>query len=165
MKQLLGIEQAQETFADAMDSFRAMAGLSMDRELVVAETGKLFVPGWSDLDQAERDKIIARATSPVGNVIAMASGGAVGSDLEGANGTVWGWLNAVTEQVDHHSRTRTAENRFASGQFGNGAAIKQQALQQAVAMSDGSYKYVPKHRQIVTDAADGAALLESMLAC
>lgn len=57
-----------------------------------------------------------------------------GAELPSAKGTAWGLLNAVTEYVDHERRARTAEYRLDSAWFGQGAAIKQRALIEAVEM-------------------------------
>ncbi|MCT5586137.1 DUF932 domain-containing protein [Pseudomonas aeruginosa] len=55
-----------------------------------------------------------------------------GSQLEAANGTAWGLLNAVTEYVDHERRARSNEYRMDSAWFGQGAMIKQKALDAAL---------------------------------
>lgn len=55
-----------------------------------------------------------------------------GATLESAQGTAWGLLNAVTEYVDHERRARSADYRVDSAWFGQGAAIKQKALHQAL---------------------------------
>ncbi|EOV2221012.1 TPA: DUF932 domain-containing protein [Pseudomonas aeruginosa] len=58
-----------------------------------------------------------------------------GSQLEAANGTAWGLLNAVTEYVDHERRARSNEYRMDSAWFGQGAVIKQKALDAALALA------------------------------
>ena len=55
-----------------------------------------------------------------------------GSQLEAAYGTAWGLLNAVTEYVDHERRARSNEYRMDSAWFGQGAVIKQRALEAAL---------------------------------
>lgn len=55
-----------------------------------------------------------------------------GSDMESARGTAWGLLNAVTEYVDHERRARSSEYRMDSAWFGQGAQIKQRALNSAL---------------------------------
>ena len=55
-----------------------------------------------------------------------------GSQLGAANGTAWGLLNAVTEYVDHERRARSNEYRMDSAWFGQGAVIKQKALDMAL---------------------------------
>ena len=55
-----------------------------------------------------------------------------GSELVSARGTAWGLLNAVTEYVDHERRARSSEYRMDSAWFGQGALIKQKALDAAL---------------------------------
>ena len=55
-----------------------------------------------------------------------------GSEMESARGTAWGLLNAVTEYVDHERRARSSEYRMDSAWFGQGAVIKQKALNAAL---------------------------------
>jgi phage/plasmid-like protein (TIGR03299 family) len=58
-----------------------------------------------------------------------------GADLEAAKGTAWGLLNAVTEYVDHERRARSNEYRMDSAWFGQGAVIKQRALDTALLLA------------------------------
>jgi phage/plasmid-like protein (TIGR03299 family) len=51
-----------------------------------------------------------------------------GSDLESAQGTGWGVMNAVTHYVDHKARSQSTSSRFKSGQLGNGADLKSKAF-------------------------------------
>ncbi|PRP69182.1 hypothetical protein BUE93_18585 [Chromobacterium amazonense] len=67
-------------------------------------------------------------------LIALYSGAGMGSMLSGARGTAWGLLNAVTEYVDHHRRARNQDYRLDSAWFGQGAQLKQRALDQALAL-------------------------------
>jgi phage/plasmid-like protein (TIGR03299 family) len=55
-----------------------------------------------------------------------------GAELASAKGTAYGLLNAVTEFVDHERRARSTDHRLDSAWFGQGAAIKQKALEQAL---------------------------------
>ena len=59
-----------------------------------------------------------------------------GAELAAAKGTAWGLLNAVTEFVDHERRARSQEYRLDSAWFGQGALLKQRALDQALALAD-----------------------------
>ncbi|WP_342618398.1 DUF932 domain-containing protein [Rhodoferax sp. GW822-FHT02A01] len=65
-------------------------------------------------------------------VQALYEGQGKGSELSSANGTAWGLLNAVTEFVDHQKQARSRESRLDSSWFGQGAALKQRALDQAL---------------------------------
>lgn len=58
-----------------------------------------------------------------------------GATLESAQGTAWGLLNAVTEYVDHERRARSTEYRMDSAWFGQGAVIKQRALEAALQLA------------------------------
>lgn len=65
-------------------------------------------------------------------VLSMYEGHGRGAELEAAKGTAWGLLNAVTEYVDHERRARNNEYRMDTAWFGQGAVIKQRALQTAL---------------------------------
>ncbi len=68
-------------------------------------------------------------------VYGLYSGSGKGSQLQSANGTAWGLINSITEYVDVHRRARSVDNRMDSAWFGTGAAIKQKALEQAIALA------------------------------
>lgn len=82
------------------------------------------------------------ANSPIPNVLpnkramekvqSLYEGKGRGSEMESARGTAWGLLNAVTEYVDHEKRARSSEYRMDSAWFGQGAVIKQKALDAAL---------------------------------
>lgn len=57
-----------------------------------------------------------------------------GMEIQAAKNTAWGLLCAMTEFVDHERRARSKEYRLDSAWFGQGAALKQRALEQAVQM-------------------------------
>ncbi|MFL1389346.1 DUF932 domain-containing protein [Pseudomonas tritici] len=65
-------------------------------------------------------------------VLSMYEGHGRGAELESAKGTAWGLLNSVTEYVDHERRARSNEYRVDAAWFGQGAAIKQRALDTAL---------------------------------
>ena len=68
-------------------------------------------------------------------VQALFNGQGRGAELAAAKGTAWGLLNAVTEFVDHERRARSQEYRLDSAWFGQGAALKERALHQALALT------------------------------
>jgi len=68
-------------------------------------------------------------------VQAMYDGDAKGAQLAAAQGTAWGLLNAVTQFVDHERRARSQDHRLDSAWFGQGATLKQRALDHALQMT------------------------------
>lgn len=65
-------------------------------------------------------------------VESLYGGAGRGANLESAQRTAWGLLNAVTEYVDHERRARSNEYRMDSAWFGQGAQLKQKALDNAL---------------------------------
>ncbi|MGL6046156.1 MAG: DUF932 domain-containing protein [Vogesella sp.] len=63
---------------------------------------------------------------------ALYSGAGMGSMLTGTRGTAWGLVNAVTEYVDHHRRARSSDYRLDSAWFGQGATLKQRAMNKSL---------------------------------
>lgn len=57
----------------------------------------------------------------------------VGSDLAGKTG--WGLLNSVTEYVDFEKRARGQGNRLNSAWFGEGAKVKQEAMNELLKLA------------------------------
>lgn len=58
-----------------------------------------------------------------------------GAELTSAKGTAWGLLNSITEYVDHQRRARNQDYRLDSAWFGQGAALKKKALDEALKMA------------------------------
>ncbi len=65
-------------------------------------------------------------------VQALYDGHGLGADLTSANGTAWGLLNAVTQFVDHERKAKSPDYRLDSAWFGQGALLKQRALEHAL---------------------------------
>lgn len=131
MKEALGIS-GRDQFSDAMADFRRLADTDLAESEVVQMTVELFKPGAAKLAQDEYIKAVKSRV--VTSVLDLAlNGSAKGSALDGIKGTAWGWLNAVTEHVDHKARARSEDNRRSSAWFGPGDTIKSRALEMALA--------------------------------
>jgi hypothetical protein len=65
-------------------------------------------------------------------VQALYDGQGKGAELLSANGTAWGLLNAVTQFVDHERKAKSQDYRLDSAWFGQGANLKQRALDHAL---------------------------------
>lgn len=68
-------------------------------------------------------------------VQAMYDGHGRGAELDAAKGTAWGLLCSITEYVDHEKRSRGPAYRLDSAWFGQGAVLKQRALDEALALA------------------------------
>ncbi len=68
-------------------------------------------------------------------VQAMYEGHGRGAELDAAKNTAWGLLCSVTEYVDHERRARNDAYRLDSAWFGQGATLKQRALEEALALA------------------------------
>ena len=71
----------------------------------------------------------------MGKVLRLFEGAGRGATLASSHNTAYGLLNAVTEFVDHERRARSADHRLDSAWFGQGAALKQKAMDQALMLS------------------------------
>lgn len=60
---------------------------------------------------------------------------APGAAMASARGTAWGLVNAVTHDVDFAKRARSSDNRLTSAWYGTGAALKDKAVQAALALA------------------------------
>lgn len=107
-----------------------LANIDMHEEHAAQIVAGLFATG---VGQLATDK--ARETAGFKKVLSLFNGAGMGSELDGAAGTAWGLLNAVTEYADHHVRARTDEHRFVSSQWGGGADLKGQAWADLLALA------------------------------
>lgn len=86
------------------------------------------------LDQPVMDIEGSPTSRAMQQISALYSGAGMGSLLAGSRGTAWGLVNAVTEYVDHQRRARSQDHRLDSAWFGQGAQMKNRALEQALAL-------------------------------
>jgi phage/plasmid-like protein (TIGR03299 family) len=117
-------------FDEAIATFRKLADIQLTSDEVIRKTVQLFKPNASEL--AKEEFIKAMNSKPVTRVMELAMDGkAIGSGLDGVQGSAWGWLNAVTQYVDHEGRAhgeQAQDNRLNSAWFGKGNAVKERAL-------------------------------------
>lgn len=113
------------------DSFMyAMKGLS-ERKVMSNEAANYVHRVFSNLDKTTSQNTNERAMA---KVMTLFDGHGKGAQLASSKGTAFGLLNSVTEFVDHERRARSADHRLESAWFGQGAALKEKALEQAFMM-------------------------------
>lgn len=116
----------------AWDKFVAEIKTMSERKLNKFEAMNYLVKVLGDPDVPLADQPNQKALQ---SVHALFQGQGKGSELQAANGTVWGLLNGVTEFVDQHRRARSQDYRMDSAWFGQGAAIKEKAFVEAMKLA------------------------------
>lgn len=121
--------------------FNRLAGYKMQRDAVAEYFCKVLEVNPADVNAYDKNGKPVLSTKQRNQLNALADAflNGPGATLPTAAGTAWGAVNAVTHYVDHLATTRdtTADgpdaSRFASAQFGGGAATKSRALALAMA--------------------------------
>ena len=125
VKQQLGISVS--VWDDFMTHMKALS----ERKMKHSEVQRYFLNVFTEFSPkgpgVTSDRAMAKALS-------LFEGAGRGAELPSAKGTAYGMLNAVTEFVDHERRARSTDHRLDSAWFGQGATIKQKALEQALAL-------------------------------
>jgi phage/plasmid-like protein (TIGR03299 family) len=120
------IETAHAEFGAFMETSRKLATINIESHLAEEMTALLFANG-------TREKDAVKESAGFQRVMGLFNGAGMGALMESTRGTAWGWLNAVTEYADHHVRARSDENRTASALWGQGDALKNRAVDIALA--------------------------------
>lgn len=130
VKKQLGIAVSQ------WDSFMYRMKTLSERKVKNHEAMNYFLKVLCQTDNVAADQAAVLTNErALKKVQSLYEGQGRGSELASASGTAWGLLNAVTEFVDHEKRARSQEFRLESAWFGQGAALKQRALQHALQLA------------------------------
>ena len=92
---------------------------------VICETDQLGEGGTSGASGLTNERALKKVQT-------LFEGHGRGAELLAAKDTAWGLLSAVTEFVDHEKQARSQDNRLDSAWFGQGAALKQRALEHSL---------------------------------
>lgn len=126
VKRQLGIS------VSSWDDFMYRMKILSERKVKTVEAERYLFNVFTGADSKTLGQTNERAMAKALNLF---NGHGKGSELDSAKGTTFGLLNAVTEFVDHERRARSVDHRLESAWFGQGAAIKQKALEQALLMA------------------------------
>lgn len=172
-KELLGLKKpdaVQNGFEEAMATFRRLAAKRATPLDMVDATMRLFDHDTATMTEAEIAKAAkSKVVTEIGNM-AVTGTGLRGAELAGGSGTAWGWLNAVTQYVDHQAgrpgkseveQVAAQNRRLDSAWFGQGDALKRKALMIAQEMADGTVQFVEREQ---TDAEFDGDVLGAVLA-
>jgi phage/plasmid-like protein (TIGR03299 family) len=122
VKQQLGIS------VSSWDAFIYQMKMLSERKVNSNETANFFRTVFTDESKAT-PIVTERAMAKARNLF---DGHGRGAELQTAKDTAFGLLNSVTEFVDHFRRAHSADNRLESAWFGQGAALKEKALENAL---------------------------------
>lgn len=114
------------------DDFKYQMQMLSRRQVSRKEAMTYFVDVICELDAHAAVPEVFPNERALKRVHDLFDGSGRGSNLESSQGTAWGMLSAVTEFVDHHKQARNTDNRLNSAWFGQGALIKQRALNSAL---------------------------------
>lgn len=126
VKRQLGVAVSQ------WDSFMYRMKTLSERKVKSHEAMNYFLKVLCQADGHADPSLVLTNERALKKVQAMYEGAGRGAELTAAKGTAWGLLSSVTEFVDHERRARSQEFRLDSAWFGQGAALKQRALDHAL---------------------------------
>lgn len=126
VKQQLGVS------VSAWDAFMYRMKMLSERKVKSHEAMNYFLKVFTDPQKTATGLNNERAIRKVQDLY---DGQGKGATMSSSQGTAFGLLNAVTQYVDHERRARSRDHRLDSAWFGQGAIIKQKALDQAWLMA------------------------------
>lgn len=129
VKQQLGIAVSQ------WDGFMYRMRTLAERKVKSHEAMNYFLRVLCDVEPGNAELAPLNNERALKKVQSLYDGQGRGAELEAAKGTAWGLLNAVTEYVDHEKRARSTDHRMDSAWFGQGATLKQRALETALQLA------------------------------
>jgi len=128
VKQQLGISVSQ------WDDFMYRMKTLSQRKISYSDSLKYFLKVICDAEEDVEDRRQLSQHRALEKVQDLYHGRGRGSSLESAQDTAWGLLCAVTEYVDHEKQARSTDHRLDSAWFGQGATLKQKALDHALTL-------------------------------
>jgi phage/plasmid-like protein (TIGR03299 family) len=91
----------------------------------------LLKPAGLDITQPAAIETVSNSRA-FKSILALFDGAGKGATLAGVAGTAWGFVNAVTEYVDHTARATSTDNRLNAAWFGAGDDLKSKAVNLAL---------------------------------
>lgn len=115
-------EAAHEEFGAFCETARALTKIRVTGTQAQELTARVLTTGARDIEAAKKSAAFQK-------IMASFSGAGAGSTLGSSLNTGWGWLNAVTDYVDHDARAYSDEHRQVAAQWGQGDALKNKAFE------------------------------------
>lgn len=119
---------ANEQFLAFVEAARALTKVRVNFSKAEELTQALLRPAGN----VNADGKEMRKPSGYDAILSLFQGEAMGATMSSSEGTAWGWLNAVTQHVDHGAKARNDDTRTMSAWLGDGDAAKRTALKMAL---------------------------------
>jgi phage/plasmid-like protein (TIGR03299 family) len=115
-------------FEGMMDNYRKLARTGVSQNYVKDFLSELFPPTQQQvkIEGVKQKQIVMADSRSYKKVLELFDGKGMGADMQGASGTRWGLLNAVTQYVDH-DKGHNADTRMTNAWFGDGNRLKSKA--------------------------------------
>ena len=126
VKRQLGVAVGQ------WDSFMYRMKTLAERKVKTHEAMNYFLKVICNTDQHSDMSVGLTNERALKKVQMLYEGHGRGAEMHAAKDTAWGLLCSVTEFIDHEKQARSQDNRLDSAWFGQGAVIKQRALDHAL---------------------------------
>ncbi|KAF0811014.1 hypothetical protein A167_00046 [Alcanivorax sp. S71-1-4] len=126
VKRQLGISVS--AWDDFMYRLKTLSERKVKRPDVKQFLSRVFQDSPEQPQASKNERAMAR-------VMALFDGAGRGANLASSHNTAYGLLNAVTEFVDHERRARSTDHRLDAAWFGQGAVLKQKAMDQALLLT------------------------------
>ena len=117
----LGVGSAQRMTHDFIERMQRAADTTVTVQLAKKMTRELFIRSGVPVDTMENYYGFQ-------SVMGLFHGRAKGAEIPGVQGTLWAWLNSVTEFSGAVRRSKTPEHQFDNDVFGKGVQLKKVAL-------------------------------------
>lgn len=132
------IQKKMTLSRDSWNIFTEQAKAMAERKVNDREATEFLIKvlaKYDDTKNVEENVLELADSRNVARVLDLYKGKAMGSEMESRNGTAWGLVNAVTEFMDHHRNSRSAENRFVSATMGDSFNRKSIAFNEALKLA------------------------------
>lgn len=132
MKQALKIDESKLGFDLLANKAQQLSDQYCSRMLAQSLALALLAP--KDINKQEQADKIATLTKVeeskgFAKIMSLFEGEGKGSKLDGVKDTKWGFLNAVTEYADHHTRAKSDDHRLNRVVEGDADELKAKALE------------------------------------
>lgn len=156
VKEELGLVESQ--IEETEKTYKSMVGVPLKKEDVVGFFLTLFA------SETKGDKIILEDL-PIRKISGMfdAYQNAPGQDMGTAKGSLWGAVNAVSYMVDHNPSARSDDSRLNSAWFGQGAALKNRAVNVATEIIEEKRDSLLLDAILANAEKDSAGILDKLL--